>query len=102
MKVNTYGEKIRGLKKAAAKTKGLKGYYDEKYVEIFYDIKEGVVWGIEQYDRNKSTHTRYAENEIIKIGNVYSPKKMQEIADMIIESPTWQILNAITEKDKEN
>lgn len=43
MKTNTYGLKIKGLRKAAGETKTTRGYYSGLYVQISYSPTDGQV-----------------------------------------------------------
>lgn len=85
MKINTYDLTITGLKEASGMTKGLNGYYDPTYVELFYDRSTGEAWGKRQYSLGQSTWTKYDDPDVIKIGNISEPKTMQELADLIHE-----------------
>lgn len=55
MKINTYDLTITGLKEASGMTKGLNGYYNPAYVELFYDRSTGEAWGKWQYSLGQST-----------------------------------------------
>ena len=73
MKVNTYGLKIKGLKKASGKTYNAP---DGLYFEIFYDKETEEVWTIERQGGNWSDDER-------KIGTAYRHVTMQNIVHMI-------------------
>ena len=83
MKINTYDLTITGLKEASGMTKGLNGYYNPAYVELFYDRSTGEAWGKWQYSLGQSTWTKYDDPDVIKIGTICEPKTMQELADLI-------------------
>jgi hypothetical protein len=85
-KVNTYGMTMKGLRKAASETKGLKGYYSGHYVQISYDKSDGEVLTNYHYNLGQNSWTEYHDQDIITIGNYSSPATMQEIADKIAET----------------
>lgn len=82
MKLNKHGLKISGLKAASGMTENY-GYYSGHYVEIFYNIETGAVWGKYQYSYGQNNWTEYDDPAVIKIGNVSAHMTMQEIADAI-------------------
>lgn len=81
--LNTYSMKMTGLKAASGDTKGLSGYYSGEYVELFYDRSTGEVWTVYQCSLGQNWWTEYHDSEVIKIGNISSPKTMQELANLI-------------------
>lgn len=83
MKINTYGIKMKGLRKACGETKGLSGYYSGEYIELFYDRNTGEVWTVYQYSLGQNTWTVYHDKNIIHIANISKPKTMQELANLI-------------------
>ena len=86
MKTNTHGLVMRGLKKASAATKNLKGVYDPFYVELFYNTESGEVICNEQYDLGHNAYTVYDNEKIIGWGNICYPATMQEIANAVYDA----------------
>lgn len=82
MTVNTYGRKLKGLRKASGATKNF-GYYSGRYVEVFYDRSTGEVWTVEHYCLGWNEWTEYKDKAIIKICNTHRHLRMQDIADAI-------------------
>lgn len=82
MKVNKHGLKMVGLKKAAGETKSLNPY-DNGYVQISYDKRDGEVLADYHYAIGCNEWSVYRSNEIISIRCFHSPATMQEIADAI-------------------
>lgn len=82
MKVNTYGIKMRGLKKASGCTDNY-GPYSGSYVELFYDKSNGDVWGVFQHSLGQNSWTVYHSPDIVKVCNTYNHMTMQQIADSI-------------------
>lgn len=82
MEKHKYNLKMNGLKKACGDTKDIE--YFEGYCEIFYDLETGDVWT--SYQHNMNSWTEYNDPNVIKVANVKSYKKMDEIADMIEET----------------
>lgn len=91
--INTHGLKMTGLKGTSSDTKELQGYYSGSYVEVFYDLSTGKVWGKYQYSLGQTTWTKYEDADIIKCGNISKPATMQEIADMVAASVEEYNLN---------
>lgn len=81
-KINKYGLKMNGLKKASGETKNY-GYYSGMYVEIFYDQADGEIWTKFHYSLGQNSWTEYADPSIIKICSASRHMTMQEIADAI-------------------
>lgn len=81
-KLNTYGLKMTGLKKASGETKTLNGYYSGSYIELFYNRESGEIWTIYQYSLGQNTWT-VPHDGSIKICNLSEPTTMQQIADKI-------------------
>lgn len=82
MKINTYGLKMQGLKKASGETQNY-GFYSGQYNEIFYDRSTGKVWSVYQYSLGQNSWTEYEDKAIIKICNASKHMTMQQIADSI-------------------
>lgn len=82
--INTYGLKIKGLKKASGNTLNY-GYYSGFYNEVFYDRATGEVWTVFQYSLGQNTWTKYHDPNVIKICNASNHMTMQEIADCIYD-----------------
>ncbi len=75
---------IKGLKKASGETQDY-GYYDGRYVEIFYDLSTGEVWTKFQCSLGQNSWTEYHDANIIKVCNATRHMTMQELADAIYE-----------------
>ena len=82
MKINTYGLKIKGLRKVSGDTKNY-GFYSGKYVEIFYNRDTGELWSVYQFSLGQNSWTEYHDNAIIKVCNATEHMTMQEIVDRI-------------------
>lgn len=82
MKVNTYGLKMLGLRKASGETKGLTGCIGY-YIQISYDTESGNILTVDHYSLGQNSCTQYHSNNITRICNASSPMTMQEIADEI-------------------
>ena len=82
MAINTYGIKMKGLKKASGCTENY-GPYSGSYVELFYDKNSGDIWGTFQHSLGQNSWTVYPDPDIIKICNTSSHMTMQQIADCI-------------------
>lgn len=82
MKVDKHGLKIIGLKKASGSTinwiPGSGGY-----TEIFYDLRIGEVWTVDQVSLGHNSWTEYRDPYVIKICETEKRMTMQEIADTI-------------------
>ena len=76
---------MKGLKKTAGETKGLKGYYSGEYLEIFYDKEKKEVWGKYHYSLGQNSWTEYQDENIIKICTTSEPMTMKEIEEQIKE-----------------
>lgn len=85
MKLNTYGIKMHGLKTVSGESKSLKGFFHGGYLELFYDIKSGDIWSIYQYSYGHNLWTVYHDDNVIRLGNIYTSHTMQELADIIID-----------------
>lgn len=85
MTINTYGYKMEGIKNAAGDTKHLGGHAGE-YSELFYDKRTGEVWTKYQYSIGSNSWTVYHDPNIVKVCNIYTPKTMQQIADLIVDA----------------
>ena len=79
MKLEKYGIKIQGLKKAAGETKHLD--YWNGYTQISYDRADGEV--IAAYHTDVNDWTRYHSETIIPVRNTREPMTMQDIADAV-------------------
>lgn len=79
MKLEKYGIKMKGLKKAAGETKGLDGW--NGYAQISYDRADGEVMA--EYHVSVNDWTRYRSNSIISVCNALEPMTMQGIADAV-------------------
>lgn len=83
MKLNTYGMKIKGLRKASGETMN---YNDAaKYDEVFYNRETGEVWTRFQYSLGRNSWTEYDDPQIIKVCNTSRHMTMQAIVDAIRE-----------------
>ena len=82
MKINTYGIKMNGLRKAAGKTKCLANCRDGCYVQISYDLDDGDIYTCFHCDVNSCIQYY---GDVITVCNAKSPKTMQQIADKIAE-----------------
>lgn len=82
MKLNTYGMKIKGLKKASGETRNY-GDYSDRYDEVFYNMESGEVWTVYQVSLGGNSWTEYHDANIIKICNAYHHMTMQQLADAI-------------------
>ena len=81
-KVNTYGHKINGLRKASGETV----IWDTRcggYTEVFYDRSTGDVWTVDQISLGYNSWTDYHDTNVIKICNTSLHMTMQAIADAI-------------------
>ena len=79
MKLEKYGIKMQGLKKAAGETKHLD--YWNGYTQISYDRADGEV--IAEYHTGVNDWTRYRSETIIPVRNTREPMTMQDIADAV-------------------
>lgn len=79
MKLEKYGIKMQGLKKAAGETKWLDGW--SGYVQISYDRADGEI--IAAYHIDVNDWTRYHSETIIPVRNTRDPMTMQDIADAV-------------------
>ena len=79
MKLEKYGIKMQGLKKAAGETKWLDGW--NGYVQISYDRADGEV--IAEYHTDVNDWTRYHSETIIPVRNTRDPMTMQGISDAV-------------------
>lgn len=79
MKLEKYGIKMQGLKKAAGETKGLDGW--NGYVQISYGLAVGEV--IAACHVSVNSWTRYHSGTIIPVRNTREPMTMQGIADAV-------------------
>lgn len=80
--INTYGLKIKGLKKASGETRNY-GAYSGKYDEVFYDRTTGEVWTKFHYSLGENEWTVYHDENIVKVCNTSRHMTMQEIMDAI-------------------
>lgn len=83
--INTYGLKIKGLKKASGNTMNY-GSYSDKYDEVFYDRKTGEVWTVFQCSLGHNSWTVYHDPNVIKVCNASRHMTMQALADAIHEA----------------
>lgn len=79
MKLEKYGIKMQGLKRAAGETKHLN--YWNGYTQISYDRADGEVMA--KYHVDVNDWTRYRSNSIISVCNAREPMTMQDIADAV-------------------
>ena len=79
MKLEKYGIKMQGLKKAAGETKHLD--YWNGYTQISYDRADGEVIAV--YHTDVNDWTRYHSETIIPVRNTRDPMTMQGIADAV-------------------
>lgn len=79
MKLEKYGIKMQGLKKAAGETKHLD--YWNGYTQISYDRSDGEV--IAEYHTDVNDWTRYRSETIIPVRNTREPMTMQDIANAV-------------------
>ena len=82
MRINTYGMKIMGLKKARGETRNY-GDYSDCYDEVFYNRASGEVWTVYQVSLGGNSWTEYHDPDIIKICNAYHHMTMQQLDDAI-------------------
>lgn len=80
MRINKYGLKIVGLKKAASITHD-SDCWENSCVEIFYDRSTGEVWGDLHITNNE--WSEYHDSNIIRVCVTRGKMSMQEIADEI-------------------
>ena len=79
-KVSTWGLKMSGIRDTAGLTKRvLKAPRRDHGVDIFYNTKNCVVFGREEWD---GSHCLYGDH-IVFCGTVQIPYSMQEIADFV-------------------
>lgn len=78
-KINTYGIKMVGIKKACGNTQSYK--HNDWHNDIYYNKETGEVWTVFHRDRNE--RTVYHDAAIVRVGITARHLKMQEIADMI-------------------
>lgn len=84
MKINTYGLKMVGLRKAAGATKSLTGAaHSRRYVRISYNLRTGEVRANEYYSSGQNSWRGYNDSDIIDMGSANVPMTMQNIADLI-------------------
>lgn len=79
MKIEKYGIKMQGLKKASGETKHLN--YWNGYTQISYDRADGKIMA--DYHIDVNDWTRYRSNTIITVCNAREPMTMQDIADAV-------------------
>ena len=79
MKIEKYGIKMQGLKKATGETKGLDGW--NGYAQISYDRADNEVIAV--YHTDVNDWTRYHSKTIIPVRNTREPMTMQGIADAV-------------------
>ena len=77
MKVNTYGLKMKGLKKASGETCTCR----QGYVQISYDRSDGEV--IATYHADTNTWNEFRSADILTVCGTDLHMTMQEIADVI-------------------
>lgn len=78
--INKHGMKMKGIKKAARETKWLQ---DGCYVQLSYDRATGLILTDWHCSIGSNTWTVYHDSNVITVACAYSPKTMQEIADVI-------------------
>lgn len=83
--LNKHGLKMTDIKQAAALTRDLTGYYSGHYVQLSYDLSNGAVITNAHYSLGQNSWVRHASPDVIAIGNISTPKTMQQIADMIYD-----------------
>lgn len=79
-KVNTYGMKMKGLKKASGDTCS---YSNGGYIQISYDIVTGEILTDFHCDFGRNSYTQYHDKTVIKVCITEIHMTMQEIADVI-------------------
>lgn len=80
--VNTYGIKIKGLRKASGNTVNW-APRSGGYTEVFFDRDNGEVWTVDQVSLGQNSWTEYHDPAVIKLCNTSRHMTMQEIADSI-------------------
>lgn len=80
MKINTYGYKMNGIRKAACETKGLAGYYGRQCVQISYNRVTGEV--LSKCNLQNSWFD-YNDSDVIAVCSAYEPMTVQQIADAV-------------------
>lgn len=85
-KVNTYGLKISGLRGIAGRTKGLRGFYDSYYLQLFYDQATGEAWTTEHVSLGHNSQMVIHDPDVVNCGFLWEPLTMQQLADRIRES----------------
>lgn len=86
-KINTYGLKMTGLRKAASETKCL-SRYRSPYVQISYDRETGEV--ITNYHASENSWSDYHNADIYTVCRASVPMTMQQIADAIKKETDWR------------
>lgn len=92
MAINKHGLTMKGLQTAASITKTLDNCY--RFVQISYDLSDGRVLADSHWSVNymladshvSDSWTVYHDSNIITVACAYSPKTMQEIADVIAKA----------------
>lgn len=88
MAINTHGLKMKGIKAAVGEIP-TGGYYSGEYAEVFYDKASGEVWANYQCSLGQNTWTVYDDRDVIKIGNYSKKTTMQQLADDIYETVSF-------------
>lgn len=83
--LNKHGLKMCGLKRVAADSKSLNGYYSGRYLQLNYDKSTGEVFTNFHYNLGQNSWSVYHDPNVVVIGNISSPHTMQQIADLIFE-----------------
>ena len=73
--------KMTGIKALSGESKSLPAHGYGPCYEVFYDRKEGRVWG--NYQVSSNSWTVYDDPDVIACGWITTPAKMKEIAEMI-------------------
>ena len=81
--MNKHGLKIKGIKQISSDSKNLQGYQDGAYLQVNYDTSTGAAWSDYHCSLGQNTWCDYHDANIITVGNISSPKSMQDIANMI-------------------
>jgi hypothetical protein len=79
-KVNTYGMKMKGLKKASGDTCD---YDNGGYIQISYDVVTGEILTDFHCDLGGNSYTRYHDKAVLGVCTTGCHMTMQEIADAI-------------------
>lgn len=81
-------EKIKGIKQVCSMSKSLNGFYDPRYLRLFYDISENKVFAEEIVSLGHNTWIKYDNENIYSLGNIYEPMTMVGIWNIV---RSWQL-----------